>query len=553
MIQFLASSTRVLRRIDCRRFFSHHLPHRIIAHTIFGLVVLIAQLFYLELLTAESSERPNIIIILADDLGYGDAKCYNPDSKIPTPSMDRLAEHGLRFTDAHTPSSVCTPTRYGLLTGQYAWRTRLKEGVLDGFSPPLIELDRMTLATMLKQAGYSTACIGKWHLGMQWKRLDGSLETDDRGEKGFRAGETIDYNAKLSGGPTDVGFDSYFGISASLDMPPYCWIENDLCVPPPDEMTSDHRKELFRSQTEGKSHHDFKIDAVLPELKRRAVQTIDQHFSRKSTSPLFLFLPINSPHLPVAPSQDFVGKSQAGLYGDFVVETDDFIDSVVKAFEKNNAIENTIIMVTSDNGGLWHQWTPKESDDLALYKPTERSSYTASFGHHSNAQLRGTKADIYEGGHRVTFLMQWLKGVSQPKIVDTPIELTDVLATLADIVDVKLPESVDHDSCSFANLLNIASKNTPPREVLVHHSLNGLFSIRVGNWKFVEARGSGGFSSPKTMKPKRGEPDGQLYNLASDPLETMNVYSDHPDLVSQLKSKLNAIKASSRLSDIEGN
>jgi arylsulfatase A len=502
-------------------------------------------------IVARGAELPNIVIILADDLGYGDATCYNPDSKIPTPNMDRLAEQGLRFTDAHTPSSVCTPTRYGLLTGQYCWRTRLKEGVLDGFSPPLIERDRITLASMLKRSGYSTACIGKWHLGMQWKRLDGSLETEDRGQKGFRGGEAIDFNAKLSGGPTDVGFDSYFGISASLDMPPYCWIENERCVQPPNGMTSDHRKELFRTQTEGKSHDNFKIDAVLPELKRRTLQTIDRHFSAKANSPLFLYLPINSPHLPVAPSQDFIGKSQAGLYGDFVVETDDYIGSVYKAFEANKAIENTLIIVTSDNGGLWHQWTPEEQDDRVLYKPTERAAYTASFGHHSNAQLRGTKADIYEGGHRVTFLLHWLKGVPKPKIVDSPIELTDVLATLADIVDVKLPNSIDHDSCSFANLLNIQTKNSPPRDVLVHHSLNGLFSIRVGKWKFVEARGSGGFSSPKTIKPKGGEPHGQLYNIVSDPRETKNVFADHPDLVSQLSLKLETIKASSRLSNIE--
>jgi arylsulfatase A len=498
----------------------------------------------------DNGPLPNIVVVLADDLGYGDARCYNRDSKIPTPNMDRLAQRGLRFTDAHTPSSVCTPTRYGLLTGQYCWRTRLKQGVLDGFSPPLIDRGRLTLASLLKNVGYSTACIGKWHLGMQWTRLDGHPETEDRGEKGFRGGELIDFNARLTGGPIDVGFDSYFGISASLDMPPYCWIENDRCQPVPTEMTGDHRKEMFRTQTAGKSHRDFRIEEVLPELKRRTVQKIDDHLSKKTRTPLFLYLPINSPHLPVAPSQSFVGKSQAGLYGDFVVETDDFVGSVVKAFEKYDAIDNTIIIVTSDNGGLWHEWSPQEADDQALYKPTERAKNSASFGHHSNGYLRGTKADIFEGGHRVPFLFQWLKAIPESKVIDTPIEVTDVLATLADIINVRLPESLEHDSYSFANLFRITSRNTPPRTVLVHHSMSGLFSIRVGNWKYAEARGSGGFSSPKTISPKPGEPDGQLYDLAYDPSETKNLYLEHPERVTHLKSKLGTIKKSKRLSEV---
>ncbi len=500
--------------------------------------------------STKGDDFPNIVIILADDLGYGDARCYNPDSKIPTPNMDLLAQRGLRFTDAHTPSSVCTPTRYGLLTGRYCWRTRLTQGVLDGFSPPLIDRDRLTIARLLKQAGYSTACIGKWHLGMQWTRLDGQLETEDRGEKGFRGGEWIDLNARLIGGPLEVGFDSYFGIAASLDMPPYCWIENDICHPVPNEMTGDHRQELFRTQTAGKSHPDFHLEEVLPELKRRTVQTIDEHFSKKMPKPLFLYLPINSPHLPIVPSRDFVGKSQAGLYGDFVVETDDYVGSVVKAFEKHKAIDNTMIIVTSDNGGLWHAWSPQEADDRAKYKPTERALTTARFGHHSNAKLRGTKADIYEGGHRVPFLLQWLKTIPKAKVIDAPVELTDVLATVADIVNFRLPESLEHDSCSFAKIFNIASINTPPRSVLVHHSLNGLFSIRIDNWKYVESRGSGGFSSPKTISPKPVEADGQLYDLATDPFETKNVYLDHPERVAQLKAKLIAIKKSSNLSEV---
>ena len=282
----------------------------------------------------QSDAFPHVVVILADDLGYGDPQCYNAASKIPTPNLDRMAKDGLRFTDAHTPSSVCTPTRYGLLTGQYCWRTRLTEGVLDGFSPPLIPETRMTIASLLKQRGYATACLGKWHLGMQWTRKDGTAERLDRAEAaGFRGGESIDFGARLTGGPSAVGFDSYFGISASLDMPPYCWIENDQCLPIPNTTTPDHRKEMFRTQTEGASHSDFRIEDVLPTLRRRTLAKIDEHFTGSKDQPLFLYLPLNSPHLPVAPSAAFAGKSQAGEYGDFVVETDDFVGGVMEAFE----------------------------------------------------------------------------------------------------------------------------------------------------------------------------------------------------------------------------
>lgn len=502
-------------------------------------------------ISGQSISRPHVVVILADDFGYGDAQCYNVDSKIPTPHLNRMAKNGLLFTDAHTPSSVCTPTRYGLLTGQYCWRTRLTEGVLDGFSPPLIPDGKMTIATLLKQKGYATACLGKWHLGMQWTRNDGSQESSDRGERGFRGGEAIDFRAKITGGPCAVGFDSYFGISASLDMPPYCWIENDRVHPIPDGTALDNKKDLFRTQTTGASHSDFKIDEVLPTLKRRTLAKIDEHFNQAPTQPIFLYLPLNSPHLPVAPSPAFIGKSQAGLYGDFVVETDDFVGGVMDAFTKHNALENTLIVFTSDNGGLWHQWKLQEADDLQGYKPTPRALYTSGFGHHSNALLRGTKADIYEGGHRVPFLIHWPTAVPSERVIAEPVELTDLLATIADVSDQTLPESLDHDSYSFADLLGIASRNTPRRKVLVHHSLSGDFAIRIGDWKLAENRGSGGFSSPKTVQVKSGEAPGQLYNLKQDPYETDNLYLDNPEKVEAMTKRLNAIRSSRRLGDVK--
>jgi arylsulfatase A len=521
--------------------------------TIFSFTILAflfdTQRLFSQTSTGNPSSMPHVVVILADDLGYGDPQCYNAESKIPTPHLNRLAKNGLRFTDAHTPSSVCTPTRYGLLTGQYCWRTRLKSGVLDGYSPPLIPKDRTTLASLLKQKGYATACLGKWHLGMQWTRKDGTLETLDRDEGGFRGGDSIDFTAKMTGGPCDVGFDSYFGISASLDMPPYCWIEDDRVSPLPDGVAPDHKKEMLRTQTSGASNSEFHIDDVLPTLKRRTVAKINEHFQATPGKSLFLYLPLNSPHLPVAPSPSFIGKSQAGLYGDFVVETDDFVGGVMDAFTKHNALENTLIIFTSDNGGLWHQWTPQEADDVAGYKPTPRSEYTAGFKHHSNGALRGTKADIYEGGHRVPFLVSWPRAIPVGRVVDAPTELTDILATLADVTNQKLSDSIEHDSCSFGHLLGIAANNSAKRSVLVHHSLQGLFAIRVGDWKLAEARGSGGFSSPKTVKAKTGEPSVQLYNLANDPYETQNVAAQNPDRVEDLTKKLESIRSARRLSD----
>jgi arylsulfatase A-like enzyme len=407
----------------------------------------------------------------------------------------------------------------------------------------------MTLASLLKQKGYATACLGKWHLGMQWTRQDGTLETSDRGQGGFRGGESIDFKAAITGGPTEVGFDSYFGISASLDMPPYCWIENQHVEPLPNGTAPDNRQDMFRTQTPGASHSDFHIDDVLPTLKRRTLAKIDQHFSQAPDQPLFLYLPLNSPHLPVAPSPEFIGKSQAGLYGDFVVETDDFVGGVMDAFARHGALENTFIVFTSDNGGLWHQWEPQEADDIAFYKPTPRSQYTAGFGHHSNEKLRGTKADIYEGGHRVPFLVRWPRAIPTGRVVDSPVELTDLLATLADVTGQRLPDTLDHDSCSFGSLMGVTSKNTPLRRVLVHHSIQGLFAIRTGPWKLAQARGSGGFSTPKKVQVKPGQASVQLYDLVNDPFETRNLAVEQPERVEAMTKLIESIRATRRLQD----
>lgn len=512
----------------------------------------LVSLFAMASVPGDAAEPCNIVVILADDLGYGDPGCYNVDSKIPTPHLDRLAAGGLRFTDAHTPSSVCTPTRYTLLTGRYCWRSRLHSGVLDGFSPPLIEADRPTIATFLRDQGYATACLGKWHLGMQWTRTDGALESEDRGlESGFRAGDHIDFEQPVTGGPLAVGFDSFFGISASLDMPPYCWINNDRCAPPPDSTVPTTRDD-FLSQTGGRAHSAFQLEDVLPTLKRRTEDWIAEHRRRHPDQPFLLYLPLNSPHLPVVPSERFSGTSRAGTYGDFVVETDDFVGGVLAALEDADWLENTLIVFTSDNGGLWHRWEPQAEDDVAGYRPTARGEYTARWGHQSNGLLRGTKADIYEGGHRVPFIVHWPASIKSPGVVEQPIELTDLFATLADVVGVDLPGIAAPDSFSFAAHLGVERPQTPPRPILVHHSLRGLFAIRVGDWKYVTERGSGGFSVPRQITPRPGEPVGQLYYLASDPQETRNLWNMEPDRVARMAAQLAEIRAGSRLRPDEG-
>lgn len=490
--------------------------------------------------------RPNVIVILADDLGYGDVSCNNKESKIATPHLDRLAAQGMRFTDAHTPSAVCTPTRYGLLTGRYAWRTRLKQGVLDGFDPPLIEAGRQTVADFLRAQGYATAAVGKWHLGMNWTTKDGQGVAQRDPSRGFRPGYEVDFTRELTGGPLDHGFDKYFGISASLDMSPYCFIEGRRSVGSPGELMSE-RKDLFLNQVPGVTAPGFTLEGVLPALTRRAVEFIEAR-DQQPRRPFFLYLPLTSPHLPVVPNKEWRGKSGAGDYGDFVMETDATVGAVLDALDRAKLADNTLIVFTSDNGGLWHGWDAKEADDLAAYKPTARAKYARERGHQGNAHLRGTKADIWEGGHRVPFLVRWPGKVKAGTTSAALVELNDVLATLAEITGQPLPAQAAEDSFSFLPAL---SGKRAPRTFAVHHSINGLFALREGRWKFAAARGSGGFSAPRTVTPAAGEVEGQLYDLIADPSETRNVWREHPEIVTRLQARLDRIRGGN--STREGN
>ena len=459
--------------------------------------------------------KPNIIFIMADDMGYGDLSCYGA-SKISTPNIDALAADGIRFTDAHTPSAVCTPTRYGVLTGRYCWRTRLKSGVLNGYSPLLIDSERMTVASLLKRHGYATACIGKWHLGL--------------GDN-----KRTDYDKPLTPGPNALGFDYFLGIPASLDMTPYCYIENDRPVVRPTETIEAGKANEDGWWRAGAIAPGFKHVEVLPKLTEKAVEYIDAHAKKTPDKPFFLYFPLTAPHCPIAPADFVKGKSQAGGYGDFVVQVDWTVGRVVEALDKNNLAENTLLIVTSDNGSPAR--TKVKREPYSMMKV---------YGHYPNGRLRGIKADIWDGGHRVPFIARWPGNIPKGATSDELICLTDLIATCAAIVGNELPENAGEDSYNILPALLGKKLAEPIREAVVHHSMNGTFSIRQGEWKLILGLGSGGFTKPSTIKPKPGGPEGQLYNLADDPAEANNLWADRQDVVNRLTKLLEKYKTEGR-------
>lgn len=478
--------------------------------------------------------NPNIVIILADDLGYGDLGCYG--GKISTPQIDRLAKSGLRFTDAHTSSSVCSPTRYGLLTGRYNWRSKLKQGVLGGLSPRMIEPGRMTIASMLKNNGYRTACIGKWHLGMDWVKQAGKVVSElniESREQVFN----VDYSQPISNGPNSVGFDYYFGISASLDMVPYTFIENDrvLALPTADrDFLMMHERPDGPKTRLGPAAPDFEARDVLPTLTRKAIEFIEGSANDASSGkPFFLYLPLASPHTPILPTEPWIGKSGMNAYADFVMQTDDSIGQVAAAIDRNQLAENTLFVVTSDNG-----CSPQAKFDELIDK-----------GHNPSGALRGHKADIFEGGHRVPMIVRWPKQIKPSRVCSDLVCLNDWMATLAEVVQYKLPDSAGEDSFSFLPELldDMQVRKTPKRDHLVSHSINGSFAVRQSQWKLALCRDSGGWSQPRPgLKQNVSLPEVQLYDLENDLAETNNQAEANPERVRVLTEFLEKIVAEGR-------
>lgn len=460
-------------------------------------------------------ERPNIIVVLADDLGYGDMSCYGAQ-RFRTTHMDYVAERGIRFTDMHSTSAVCTPSRYGLLTGRYCWRTWLKSFVLGGFGSPLIEPERLTLPGMLGRAGYRTAAIGKWHLGLDWQTSDGKPLRESDKDGWNTDGFDVDYSKGFAGGPTEVGFESWYGIAGSLDMPPYCYLE-DSGVP---TIPTKEKSYYYPQQRRGLQSEDFVDEEVDLKFAERAEQFIDKHSASKEESPFFLYVTPVAPHRPCVPPDWLQAKSNAGLREDMVLMVDHLVGRIVAALDRNGFAENTLLIVTSDNGARLVNYDGKDH------------------GHKSNGDLRGGKGDIYDGGHREPLVAMWPKVVRPGSVSDELLSLADIFATCAEIVDYPLPDEAAEDSFSFLPILEGASPKEPIREAVVHHALDGMFAVRMGPWKMILGTGSGGFSEPQRYEPREGEPTGQLYNTADDLRETRNLWKERPDIVEQFRAVL---------------
>ncbi|MEQ6118199.1 arylsulfatase [Reichenbachiella sp. MALMAid0571] len=480
-------------------------------------------------------KNPNIVIILADDLGYGDPQVYNSESKITTPNIDQLAVEGMRFTDAHTPSSVCTPTRYGLLTGRYAWRTELKKSVLWMWDKPLIAKNRLTIPKMLKAKNYTTACIGKWHLGWRWPSNQGSgfmndtIPIGDYRLKGRNElWERIDFSKELGGGPLEAGFDYYFGDDVP-NFAPYTFFENNKLTKIPNQIKPN---DMYGGS--GPMSEDWKLENVMPEITKRAVKYIEE--KTQSDKPFFLYFALTAPHTPIAPTDEFKGKSEAGLYGDFVHEVDWSVGQVVKALKKSGEFENTLIIFTSDNGSPQRDGTNMGGQIASVKK----------YGHDPSRPWKGMKADIWEGGHRVPFIASWPGKIEANTVNDQLVCLTDIISSVASIL--KIPKKNDSMEDSWDISPTLFQNNTPIREDLIHHSIDGTFAIRKGDWKLIEGRNSGGFSKGLKIDGIPVETEGQLYNIYNDPSEKDNLYASDEIKVRELSQILNKYKTTERSS-----
>ncbi len=459
----------------------------------------------------EKPTRPNIVVIYADDLGYGDVQCYNPDrGKIPTPNIDRLAREGMRFTDAHSSSGVCSPSRYTLLTGRYHWRTRLQSGIVGKWGKPLITADRLTLAGLLKLDGYRTACIGKWHLGWDWPidaedrpLLARNAKRDAVADDRHRAAWRRVFSQSIGGGPTARGFDSYFGTDVP-NWPPFCFIENDRTVGIPSQFLPARLLGNNQASLQGPSLEGWTLEPILPALGDRAVRVINDLAAKPR--PYFIYMPLTAPHTPLAVNRKWQKASGLNTYADFVMETDAVVGQVLEAIDA----ERTLVVFTSDNGCA----------------PYIGAADLEQQGHYPSGPLRGYKSDVWEGGHRVPLIVRWPGVVRPGRICDRLVHQADLMATFAQIVGRPLPPNVGEDSFSLLPLLEGEDRDV--RETAVSQSARGLLAVRRGPWKLIFGPGSGGWTKGKDAHPA------QLYHLQDDLPESQNLYADRAETVTQL-------------------
>jgi len=489
-----------------------------------------------------AGERPNVVVFLADDMGYGDPQCLNPKSKIPTPNIDTLSHQGMVFTDAHSASSICTPSRYGLLTGRYCWRSKLPTGITWYWDPPLIDRDRLTMGKMFQKNGYATACVGKWHLGWDWPLTDGTYISDhDKGpslsyKQREQYGKKIDYTRPIKDGPTTRGFDYYFGTTVP-NFPPYCFIENDRTVGTP---TLPKPKDMF-GRSWGPMIEGWKLEKILPTLTKKAVEYIDRHAADKSKQPFFLYFASTAPHTPIRPDKPFQGKSQAGPYGDLVHQVDWTLGQILQALERNGMAENTIVVFTSDNGSHQRAGDPflhgKES-----FKP---GAEVEMYGHNPSYIYRGMKWNIWDGGHRVPFIVRWPGQIKLDTKQKNTVCLTDWMRTFARLLGNKLPADAGEDSYDIMPLLTDKT-DKPIREATVHHSsmagpkmdIGNGFAIRQGKWKLIHGVGPHGRVKARVKGIAADAPSGELYDMQADPQEKNNLWNKHPEVVQRLVNLL---------------
>jgi len=477
-------------------------------------------------------QRPNIIYILADDLGYGDVSANYPQGKITTPNIDRLASEGMRFTDAHASAAVSTPSRYGILTGSYSWRSKLPVGAISGLGRSLLDSSKYTVASLLKEKGYATAVIGKWHLGLNWQLKDGrELSVDQLGAR-YKTGnfvidlpsDIVDFSKPPQNGPLKFGFDYSYILPASLDMEPYCYLRNDTLTAPltgytaGNDLNTGFTGAFWRA---GRMAEGFDFNDVLPNFTRQAVQYIQNSAGKKQ--PFFLYFAMPAPHTPWLPAQKYAGKSGAGIYGDYVVMTDDMVGQLLEAVKKAGIDDNTIIILASDNGPYW------------------RPNMIAKYDHRAAGIYRGMKADAWDGGHRVPFIVKWNNHIQAGSVSNALTSLTNLMATVADITGFDGSKLTCMDSYSILPVLLGKSNDVPNQKAIVEISSRGLFAIKSGEWKLILGKGSGGFSTTPAEDAMMIE-DGQLYNMKDDPSETNNLYNTRKDIVQNLSILLEDIK-----------
>lgn len=485
--------------------------------------ILTALLLGLVVQGADATRRPNIVILYADDMGYGDLAIQNPESKIATPHLDRLAREGTRFTDAHSSSGVCTPSRYAMLTGRFHWRKF--HAIVNSFEPSVFDPAELTLPEMLKQQGYRTACVGKWHLGWNWEAIK-KPGAAPQPRVGY-APDAFDWTKRIPGGPTDHGFDYYFGDDVP-NFPPYAWFENDRVLTPPDAPLTITPKtaEGNWEARPGPMVTGWDFHGVMPKITEKSVEWIREQ--KGKAAPFFLYVPFTSPHAPIVPTPEFAGKSSAGGYGDFMQQTDDTVGRILRAIDEHGFRDNTIVIFTADNGAEHYAY-----DRLR------------NFQHRSSGPLRGLKRDLWEGGHRVPFVVRWPGVVAAGGVSAALTSQVDLMATLAAITGFKLPAGTAEDS---HDLLAVWKSRAPsPRRAIVHNTQVNNYAVRQDQWVLVAAKTGGVSRVPPWFDTENSYQanvhPGELYDLSKDLAQRNNLYAQQPEKVAELQSALQAIRA----------